>query len=222
MNTRLSIWLAISTLIVTVLCSRVSYAEAQPAVAAAAYDNPTTYTITRKGKKIGTHELRIDKNGNDITVDVISKIRVTVLKIPVFQFDYSATEFWKDGALESVTSDVKENDKETSVKLQSAGGTSVLSSAGKEEKAARLNFTSNHWNPAVTSATRVFNTLTGKASDVTVEFIGNETIGSGIEAKHYRYSGDITADTWYDTTGKWVKLSFAGKDGSLIEYTINQ
>ena len=223
MKTQLSvIWLVICLAAVTMFVSKTSYASVEATQAANAYDALTTYTITRKGKKIGTHELRITNKDNLITVDVTSKIRVTVLKIPVFRFNYSATEKWIDGSLNSVTSTVDENDKNTVVSLQSDTDSSMLETNDGSTQVARLNFTSNHWNPSVIYANRVFNTLTGKASKIDVAFIAEELLGNGIKASHYRYSGDITADTWYDTSGKWVKLSFAGKDGSLIEYTIDQ
>ncbi len=197
-------------------------AEDQAEKAAGAYSDLTTYTITRKGKRIGKHELRITRSDNTIVVDVTSNIQVTLLKIPVFSFDYAAQEIWRDGQLDTVTSRVKENDKVSDVGLNSSGELSNINTLDGPQQVARLKYTSNHWNPAVVNATRVFNTLTGKASNVSVAVIGEETIGNGITATHYQYSGDINADSWYDANGKWVKLSFAGKDGSLIEYTIDQ
>ena len=194
----------------------------QPLQAAGVYGDVTTYTITRKGKKIGSHELRFARDNNTLVVDVNSEIEVTVLKIPVFTFKYTAQETWRDGKLLSVTSRVRENDKTSDVGLSSNGDLSNTNTLTGPLQVTRLNYTSNHWNPDVVNASRVFNTLTGEASEVTVELIGEETVANDIVAKHYRYSGDIKADTWYDASGKWVKLSFAGKDGSLIEYTINQ
>ena len=37
-------------------------------------------------------------------------------------------------------------------------------------------------------------------------------------ATRYAYSGDLKADVWYDDAGRWVKLRFRGRDGSVIEY----
>ena len=199
-----------------------AFSTDQPAQPSGVYENPTTYTITRKGKKIGSHELRFTHDNNTLVVDINSKIEVTVFKLPVFTFEYTAQEFWRDGKLESATSRVQENDKTSDVGLSSNGELSNTLTLNGPQQVPRLHYTSNHWNPGVVEASRVFNTLTGEVSEVAVALIGAETVANGIAASHYRYSGDIVADTWYDAAGKWVKLSFAGRDGSLIEYTIDQ
>jgi len=188
---------------------------------AARYESPTTYTITRKGKPIGTHSINFDIDGSDLTVDVRSKIRVTILKVPVFSFDYESTETWKNGELVSATSEVQENNKNTRVSLRSADGKTVLNNAKGKQTVDKLLFTSNHWNSNVTGATRVFNTLNGKASDVTITLVNDKAILEGITTSHYRYSGKINADVWYDRNGRWVKLQFKGEDGSNIEYMID-
>lgn len=186
----------------------------------ALYGDGATYTITRKGKPIGTHNINFDRDNNQLTVNVVSEIRVTVLKIPVFSFDYQATEIWQNDQLVSVNSEVQENNKNTVVSMESTAEKTTLKTAGGQQTVDRLFFSSNHWNPAVTESSRVFNTLTGKASSVNIELIEQQSEVNGRIASRYRYTGDIKADVWYDQQGKWMKLQFKGEDGSTIAYTI--
>ncbi|MEM7258836.1 MAG: DUF6134 family protein, partial [Pseudomonadota bacterium] len=188
---------------------------------AALYDGGATYTIFRKGKPIGTHKVDIAVADKRLTVDVTSKIRVTVLKIPVFSFDYRATEQWQDNTLLSVESEVQENDKNTIVSMTTQGDQTTLSTGKEKLTTDRLDYTSNHWNPSVLGSRRVFNTLTGQASDVSIALIDEQSEVNGVAATRYRYSGDIEAEVWYDRQGRWVKLQFKGEDGSKIEYIIN-
>jgi geranylgeranyl diphosphate synthase type II len=39
-----------------------------------------------------------------------------------------------------------------------------------------------------------------------------------VPATYYRYTGDLLAELWYDDDGRWVKMRFKGRDGSMIEY----
>jgi len=162
------------------------------------YGPVTRYGITRKGTRIGTHELRFAIDGNRVTVSVESKIRVTVLKVPVFTFRYVAEEVWEDNQLLSVAATTTENKKVTQV-------------------------SSNHWNPHVIGSERIFNTLTGKESNIDMEDLGQESLTTGrgeVETRHYRMGGDIQAEVWYDQSLRWTRLSFPGKDGNQVDYLI--
>jgi len=99
------------------------------------------------------------------------------------------------------------------VQLTSAKGTTITQ---------KLPYSSNHWNANVLDTSRLFNTITGNVSAVDIERIGTEEIknrNGSVMATHYRYTGDIEADVWYDDAQRWVQLAFKGDDGSNIVYT---
>ena len=59
---------------------------------------------------------------------------------------------------------------------------------------------------------------------VQVTPLGREKVKTAtgwIDANHYRYSGDVTKDQWFDDRGRWVKTTFKASDGSTIEYILN-
>ena len=64
------------------------------------------YDVFRNGKKIGTHVLTFSKDGSQLTVKTQSKMKVKLLFVTAFSYDYKSTEFWQDGellAVESIT-----------------------------------------------------------------------------------------------------------------------
>jgi hypothetical protein len=71
------------------------------------------------------------------------------------------------------------------------------------------------------SQKHVLNTLNGEISRVRIASQGRERIqaeGRWIEATRYQYSGDIDTTVWYDDVGRWVKMRFTAKGGSVIDY----
>ena len=194
---------------------------------ASLYASPASYRIMRKGKRIGTHNIQFEKSTINsaelIAVSVKSRIRVTVLKVPVFTFDYQATEIWEDGTLQKVEAATTENSKKTAVSAVREGVEFLLQQNGKSETVSDLDYSSNHWNPAVLRSTSLFNTLTGKKNSVELEKLGVSQLdlpAGNIEATHFRYSGDLQAEVWYDNSGRWVQLRFEGNDGSTIFYQL--
>lgn len=192
--------------------------------AAALYSPVTTYSIFRKGKNIGRHTLTVDESNGAINIDVDSRITVRVLKIPVFKFRYKSTENWADNKLVTVTSSTTTNNETEKSSLTNSGSKSVLSGDSGDMETALLHFATNHWHIGAVLQTRLFNTIKGVESNVMVTSIGTETLlinGESIKATHYKYSGDIIAQSWYDENNRWVQLAFEGTDGSLIKYVID-
>jgi len=85
---------------VLVVITQVSNAnESSAEQQAAKYPDSALYTIRRKGKKVGTHWVNFSNNGTGLNVEVESKITISILKVPVYRFNYVATEQWNNGRL---------------------------------------------------------------------------------------------------------------------------
>lgn len=203
---------------------RAQVAELDVQAIAAAYGPITRYGIFRKGDRIGTHSVAFEADGSTLEVRIDSSIRVTLLRIPVFRFEYTAGERWVDNALEQATAEVVENGDASRVSLTSDGDSSLIGLADGERSVPRLAVASNHWHRGVLAESRVWNTLTGEASDITIEDVGRGELpgATPLAYTRYRYSGDIEAESWYDDDGRWVGLAFTGEDGSLIEYRLER
>ena len=187
----------------------------------AAYGPSVAYGIYRNNKKIGEHTLQFVSNANSTAVKIESNIVVTVLKVPVYRFNYRSTEAWIDGQLQSVESSVDDNGDKHQVSAKRSGNEMLLKDKNGDTTKTTVAYASNHWNPQVLAADSLFNTLTGKVNKIVLQNLGTQTLAinmQAITATHYRLAGDLKTDVWYDTNGRWVQLRFKGDDGSVIEY----
>lgn len=211
-------------------------AQISTAQARSLYEKPVVYKIMRKGKRIGSHTVSIETtssdDSNDFTVNVASLIKIKMLKVTVFSFDYQATEHWKDGLLNNVTATtlqdgdrikVSASRRENGFRLKTETG--VRDPEESTATAKLFSYTSNHWHPGVVNSNQIFNTLTGNINQVNIKSLGKEnlTIGNDadsitVEAERFQYSGGLEAESWYGDDGRWLQLSFKGTDGSTIIY----
>lgn len=194
------------------------------AEAAALYGAETTYSIYRKGKTIGKHSLMIKNTNGRINVSVDSKITIRILTIPVFKFRYLSDEAWESDQLLSVDSTTTTNKKIERATLNNNGNSSVLTNNNMGQNMPRILYATNHWHIGAVKQPQLFNTVKGTLANVMVQKIDNETLQIGdtsLSVTHYKYSGDIIVESWYDDNNRWVKLAFTGSDGSRITYVID-
>lgn len=176
---------------------------------AQAYGEQRSYSILRKGRKIGSHTLQFKVTGEQLTVLIDSSIRVRILGIPVYRLSYSASEVWINNTLVSAYAQTTENGKSQIVEFELS------------EVDTGAEYASNHWHPGVLVSSRLFNTLTGDTENITVEALGKEMININsqqTDSLRYRYQYEQPVDSWYDASGLWAKLQFTAEDGSLITY----
>ena len=188
---------------------------------ATSYGHQFTYGIYRKSKKIGTHKVHFSKHEGKLLVAVETDLTVRVLKIPVYSFKYTAHEIWSDGQLQQVNATIKEKNEVHEVKAVRDGAELVMTDRSGNKTRASADFATNHWHFGVINSSIVFNTLTGKPNNVTIEQLGEDTIdvaGQQINARQFRYTGELDTRIWFDEYNRWVKLAFSGSDGSNIEY----
>jgi len=214
------------SLLVLILLTTTMATAAAPRVAsqlAQIYPENTRYIIRRNNKVVGVHTLKFSQEGDTLQVDVATRIKITVLKVPVFKFSYTSSERWREERLVQVDARTNRNGDVSEVQLiADAMGDVKLTTEQGTKTVGTLPFSSNHWNANVLNSTRLFNTITGNVSTVAIESLGTEEVRNkkgSVLAKHYRYTGDIEADVWYDDAQRWVQLSFKGDDGSNIVYT---
>ena len=198
-----------------------------PLAQADLYPEDYSFTVYRKGKKIGRHDVEFTRKGNALTVYNDLRLRVKFLFVTAYKLDYESTEIWQNGELTSVVAKVNDNGR----KLDMGGGVTEASFGwqdiyGEQNMLPRGGeyFPTNHWFVSVLDETQLLNTLTGKLINVGITSEGYEEIETEdgpLLAERFRYSGDLNTLVWYDEKGRWVGLEFYGKDGSAIQYRCN-
>ncbi len=185
------------------------------------YGNEIRFDVNRDGRTVGSHTVTFREQGDQLFVETQFDIRVSVLFVTAFRYSYTATEVWQDGCLQSVRAVTDDDGKRSTV--QAAASASALQGEGPRGRidAPTGLYPTSHWNAGVLQSDRVLNTITGAIDQVNILDLGRDMVRVNdrtAPAQRYRYTGDLNVDVWYDDDGRWVKMRFAAKDGSIIEY----
>ena len=209
-------------MVITLLAVQPAYSQMRPIDE---YNNKIGFDVVRNGEVVGQHATTFLHEGLDLTVESKMNLKITLLGIPVYSFDYVSVEKWSDGVLSRLDVDVEDGADQIKISsLLNAEGLSIISPSGTFTVRGPI-ISTNHWNAEVVKQSRVLNTLTGKINQVKLISKGEERIpikDGHIVATRYDYSGELTdTSVWYDSQGRWSKLEFKGRDGSTVEYICN-
>ena len=186
------------------------------------YPQNIEFNVRRNGSNVGRHLVSFFKlSNNQIRVIAELNLKIKIFGISLYDYYYRSEADWYENRLVKLRVDQDEDGKRIQINvskqhkfLRIEGPNGIFSSS--------LDiFPTNHWNAAVLNTKQVINTISGKIANVTITKVIVESIraeGKQVNASKFTYSGDFKTHTWYDTAGRWVKMEFTGKDGSLIEY----
>lgn len=186
------------------------------------------YSITRDGSAIGSHAYTIETNGSDTNVNVTTDIKVKALFITVYKFVHESKEVWNNGLLVSLVSTTDDDGTQKTMNATAAGNKvaveSDINGQNRRQLAEKTVIPASLWNPAIVTQSTILNTVDGKLMAVKIESVGNEEVEAGgtkVSASHYKITGELTRDVWYNTDGDLVRMSFPDKTKSEIVYTLN-
>jgi len=185
------------------------------------YGGDIVFSVWRSGSEIGQHRVSFAFEDGALAVRSVLDLVVKFLGVAVYRYKYESHELWRDGALARLDATQDDNGTRSSVEARQNDGKLAVTGPQAQETVSGFILPSTHWDPQVIEARRLLNTLDGKIDSVKLVPVGIESVpvGSGtIQAMHYRYTGAIQAESWYDAAGHWVKLRFPGKDGTEIDY----
>ena len=186
-----------------------------------AYGDKIIFDVFRKGSAVGTHEVNFSRDGQDVIAKTRFEVSIKILIVPVYSYVYTSKERWRNGKLISLQAETNDNGELSNLDITRKGEDLSLSGSGGEFIAPGVLYPTTHWNSGVIGSTQVINTITGKINDVELQNRGIEIIETqhgNIQSTHFAYRGDLNTEVWYDKSGKWTKMRFAGKDGAMIEY----
>ena len=186
------------------------------------YGEKISFDVFREGEKVGRHYVVFSRTSpQDLSVTARFELKITFLTIPVYQFLYRSSAVWRDGRLEKLVARIDDDGEKSTVSALTEGQQLGVSGPKGQQQWRGPLYPTNHWNAGVVSQKRVLNTLNGEISRVDIAAQGVERIraqGRWILATRYQYSGDIDTTVWYDDDGRWVKMRFPAKNGSIIDY----
>jgi len=196
---------------------------APPPAASAGLAAPTTeervFDITRDGNKIGTQVVDITRDGDKTTVKFKTHIEVEIMFVVVHRFDHIATEIWNGGKFVSYKAFTKENSDVNKLTAAAEGDKIALTVNGEEKNVDGSLVFASFWNRDFVGQKTLLHQDTGRELSVEVADLGDDTIalkdGSSVKARHYKISGDLERDLWFDGDNL-VRIKLFGSDHSTI------
>lgn len=185
------------------------------------YGHKILFDVYRKDKRVGFHRVRFSQDAKTLSVESDFQLQLKILYVPVFRYAYRSESLWRMGQLDRLSVTLDDDGKRSSLDATRVGNRIQVDRASGSYMTDAPLFPTNHWNAAVLGQNRVLNTLTGRINSVRIELIVRETVHTergDVPATRYAYTGDLETEVWYDDAGRWVKMRFAGRDGSPIEY----
>jgi len=182
------------------------------------------FTVLRDGENVGTHQIDFHKNGNDLEVDIKTRIAVKLAFITVFRYEHDGHEVWHDNKLLSMQTKTHD-DGENHLLVATANGSGEIKIVGdgKERTAKESVIPASLWNSSFLESKELLNSLTGTDLAIDVAFKGEEPVlvnGHEVPARHYSMTGEFERELWYDDDWVLVKIEFKAKDGSDIQYVL--
>ena len=145
-----------------------------------------TFDVMRKGKDIGDHSYSFSRGNGALTVTVATDIAVKVplIRTTAYSFTHISVETWIGGTLQHLSSTTNDD-----------GAPHSLNSGNKGAMPASL------WNDDIVRSGTLMNTIDGKIMSVRIADLGSDSVKTKrgtVGAHHYRMSGDLARDLWYD------------------------
>ncbi|MFC4215929.1 DUF6134 family protein [Pseudophaeobacter arcticus] len=165
-----------------------------------------SFDVVRKGKDIGDHSYSFSGTTGALTVKVTTDIvvKVPLIRTTAYSFRHASVESWKNGKLMQLSSTTDDD-----------GEPHQLQTANKGALPASL------WNDDILRSGKLMNTIDGTIMNIRAADLGMETVKTGrgsIPAHHYRLSGGLARDLWYDGEGNLAQVAFKADDGSTVMY----
>jgi Family of unknown function (DUF6134) len=191
---------------------------AQPAATPVPVPDRRVFDILRDGNKIGTEIVEIDKDQDTTNITFTTHISVVVMFIQAYHFDHSATETWTGGRFVSYKAQTDDNGTKHSVVATAAGDKVDLEVDGTHSEAAPDLVPASWWNRDFVNRTDMLDAETGRLISIKVTDLGDEPLvqnGTTIQARHYKISGDLDRDLWFDGD-TLLRIQLVGSDHSTI------
>ncbi len=164
------------------------------------------FDVIRKGKDIGELSYSFSGSAAKYSVQVVTDIavKITLIRVNAYAFKQNSVETWANGKMTSIRSATDDD-----------GDAHQISEKGLGLLPAIL------WNDDILKRRQLLNTIDGTVMSVRVIDLGVQNVptrSGQLRAHHYRISGDLERDVWYDQNGDLAHVSFKADDGSTVTY----
>jgi len=182
------------------------------------------FTVLKNGDPIGHHDISVERNGDAETVSIKTNILVKVAFVPVYRFEHTGQEVWQNGHLVSLISQTNDDGDKHKLSVAAKVDHLDVDGDGQSSQAEAAIIPASLWNVDIVKQSVLLNTLTGKQMHVSVADLGDESVqshGAAVKVHHFKVTGDLQRDLWYDQSNTLVQVKFKAKDDSDILYVLS-
>lgn len=161
------------------------------------------YRISRDDTPIGTYQFLVSQEGEARRVDVLMRLSVKVLGLPVYEAVHQRRDLWSGPQLVSLSGVSTYNKKRYEFRITQEGRDQVLQLNGTSQKLNAPFVPFVPWQPP-NSKTLHLLTEKGRLTQFAIQDLGTEVRRLGATEKrlaHYRYRGEKEREAWYDAGG---------------------
>lgn len=180
--------------------------------AAAAETEVREFAIRIDDKKAGTFHMTITRHEDGrVVMEGQANVRVSYL-VYTYTYSYQGTETWKEGRLDALTSTSNDDGKKYSVSMRAEGDGLRVQVNGKERRSRPDVWTTTSWRSPDArfhnEAIPLIDADTGNAITARLQHLGStefHVLGQTHTCTHYRLTGGLQADLWFDEQGRLVR-----------------
>jgi hypothetical protein len=184
------------------------------------------FNVFVDGKGAGSASMNI-ATADDGTTTVVAdtSVKVTVLGLAAYKYSYHGQETWKGGKLQKFDSTCNDDGKKFTVS-GAAETEGVRVKANNQERMVSSDvWLSSYWSrpdkSVVDKTIPIIDADTGRSIDSKVTYVGVEKLNLAGQAQtvlHYKLSGKVNVDLWYDAADRVVRQEWV-EDGhkTLLE-----
>lgn len=194
----------------------------------ALYPDGLRFDVYRKGSRVGRHTVEFKKDGDVLKVESHFKLKVKILFVTAYKYEFHSLGVWKNGEFQSVKAEINDNgNKQTVDGFVDASGRFFSKGYKGEFVAESWVYPTNHWNVGAVDSDVVLDTLNGRLSKVEILQQGIESIetrnNGAIDAERFEYTGELNdVIVWYDRDGRWVGMKFTTLKGETLTYVCRE
>jgi hypothetical protein len=180
--------------------------------AAAADKETRVFRVLVDNKRAGEYFLTISREDNgSVVVTGETDVKVSFLAF-TYRYSYRGTEVWQDGRLQRLDSTSDDDGKRFSVNAQAEPKFLRVRVNGREYTTNTDVWTTTYWaqpdSKSHDQTVLLLDADTGKEIKAFLQFAGKSQIavaGQPQVCNHYRLSGGVQVELWYDAQGRMVR-----------------
>jgi Family of unknown function (DUF6134) len=197
---------------VVLVCAGLSNLGIGMSSAGAAEKETRIFTIKIDGRPAGDYQMTIERpDDHTLMIDARANVFLSYFLVK-YRYTYHGTEVWKSGRLVYLNSKTNDDGKQFEVLARADGESLRVRGSGAEQVIRPDVWTTTYWSlPAVqfgTQAVALLDCDTGRALRGTMQYVGTQQLalpGDVQNCPHYRVSGGVQVDLWYDAQQRLVR-----------------